>query len=58
MFQDYKDRLKECVSNGDTESAHGTADGILCEIALDTELTKEQREELVALYVEVDKWYA
>ena len=42
-------RLKELQTDGDTESAHGEADDILCEL-----LPKEVVDE----YNKISKWYA
>jgi hypothetical protein len=57
-FEELKAYLQECIDNYDTEMAHGDADDALCTIALNTEFTKEQREELVELYADVKKWFA
>jgi hypothetical protein len=57
-YKDFLNRLNECVTGGDPEVDHSTADGILSEIALDTELTKKQRVILVDRYNQVTKWYA
>ena len=57
-FENYKKELHYAADNMDTESAHCEADGILCQIALNTELTKEQRRELVDIYLSIGKWYA
>lgn len=46
-------KMREEISNGDTEIAHSRADYILCEL-----LKTLGYDELVKLYDEVPKWYA
>lgn len=58
QFETYKDALKECIENTDSEEAHIRADGILIKIALEMDLTLEEKTELIELYNEVHKWYA
>ena len=53
MREQYMERMEEAVNNGDTEAAHGDADGILCELLSDLGYG-----ELIGLYCKVDKWYA
>ena len=48
-----KEKMKECVNNGDTEVAHINADAVLCDV-----LTQLGYKELVDLYEKVKKWYA
>lgn len=51
--------MLELTKKRDLEVAHGDADSLLREIALDTVIyTAEQRVELVRLYDLVGKWYA
>lgn len=45
--------MKELQSSGDTERAHGDADGLLCEM-----LSILGYYELVSAFRAVDKWYA
>lgn len=47
------EKLKAEQKNGDTECAHGNADGILCAL-----LTSLGYGDVVKEYEEVDKWYA
>jgi hypothetical protein len=57
-FEEIKKRLKtECFTKS-SETNHQNADDILREIALDTSLTREQREKLVEIYDRVGKWFA
>ncbi len=46
-------RMKEQISNDDTEIAHGNADDILCDMLIEL-----GHGDLVDLYYEVSKWYA
>jgi hypothetical protein len=46
-------KLQKEVNNEDTESAHGKADDILCEL-----LEKIGYEDVIKKYNEVSKWYA
>lgn len=57
-FQVYKRMLQEQLDNGDQEDAHIEADRVLCQIALNTELTREERHILVSMYNQVEKWFA
>lgn len=57
-FEALKAELQGWTRGTATEEGHVRADEILCEIAADTTLTKEQRLELVALYNKIGKWYA
>lgn len=52
-IEKYMERMIDAVNNGDTEAAHGDADGILCEL-----LSELGYGELIGLYSKVDKWYA
>ena len=50
---EYVEKMKACIENGDTESAHSEADDLLCEF-----LTKLGYKDLVEKYREVSKWYS
>lgn len=41
----------------DTESGHMKADSILVKVALNTHLSAEERQQIVTLYNEIDKWF-
>lgn len=45
--------LIECQKNGDTEMAHGIADGVLCRL-----LAALGYGDVVAEYDKVDKWFS
>lgn len=58
-FQEFQILLQECVDNtGDPEVAHTDADNILCDVALNVQLTIEERIILVEMWQQVRKWYA
>lgn len=57
-FEELKSGLQECINCDDAEIAHSEGDDILCEIALNCELTREQRIELIMLWKQIHKWYA
>ena len=57
-YEQLKDELLLCIDSSDTEVAHTNADILIVNIALHTELTKEQRKELVDMYEAVNKWYS
>lgn len=46
-------RLEEVINDDDTESAHGNADDILCEL-----LEKLGYKDVVETYNKVSKWYS
>ena len=48
-----KNQLQEQQLNGDTESAHGAADHILCQLLVELGL-----EDIVDEYDKINKWYA
>lgn len=49
----YIEKLRECVEDGDTECAHAAADGLLCDL-----LNELGYQEVVGVYMRIDKWYA
>lgn len=53
-----RNRLVELKYEGVSEDGHYEADELLIKIAINTEFTKEQREELVSIYKDIEKWYA
>lgn len=57
-YEQLKDELKLCLENSDIEVAHIDADIALTYIALNIDLTKTQRRELVDMYNKVKKYYA
>lgn len=57
-YDQLENELLDCVANGDQEIAHIDADNRLKEVALHTNLTYQERLELVRLYDKVSKWYA
>ena len=61
IYERHQKELQECINNWDTECAHIHADDVLKEIALDAAMGKLPISEVVtllAMYDEVDKWYA
>lgn len=46
-------KLKECEQNSDTESAHGIADSVLCELLEDLGY-----EDVIFAYSKVNRWYS
>lgn len=52
-IEDIKNRLIKEVDNEDAESAHESADNILCEL-----LIKLGHESIVEIYQQVEKWYS
>lgn len=57
-FETLLSELKEIVRLDDRESAHEMGDAILEKIALNTGLTKNEREQLISVYRQILKWYA
>ncbi len=59
-FEYYKKEFENLIfiSKYDKEEAHGTADYLLCQIALSDNLTIQEKTELVDLYKQVEKWYS
>jgi hypothetical protein len=57
-YENFAGQLQLAMENEDTEIAHGDADTILCDIAMSTTLSAEERQKLVELYEQVDKWFA
>lgn len=53
LQQEYVEKMKECVENGDTEVAHCDADDLLCEF-----LRKLNYNKLVGKYLEIKRWFA
>ena len=52
-LQEWIERLRECQKDSDTESAHGDADDILCDV-----LETLGLNDLVEEYDKIGKWYA
>ena len=57
-FEKCQADLIACTQNPSQEDAHMVADAVLCRIAENTTLTKEEREELVSIWDKVHKWYS
>lgn len=53
LIEQYKERMKELIQEGDAEKAHKAADILLCEL-----LTELGYRGFVDIYNEVTKWYA
>lgn len=58
LYEDLKNQLQELKTWAPAEENHELADNILIRVALNTELTSEQRKELVSMYIELPKWFA
>ena len=55
-FEDWIRRLRDASTKWN-DTAHMEADIVLREVALDTEMSKDQREAIVAVYDAIEKWY-
>lgn len=49
--------MQECLSM-DPESGYAQADEILIDLALNTKLTKKERQQIIDIYRKVDKWFS
>lgn len=56
-FNKLKLKLEKCSKDQDEERRHINADEILTKIALNTELSLEERKELVKIYNKIWKYY-
>lgn len=57
MFEKLKNQMQECLSM-DPESGYAQADEILIDLALNTKLTKKERQQIIDIYRKVDKWFS
>lgn len=58
MFEDYKRDLENLAAiKKDVRNTHIEADHLLKQIACDTQLTADQRVELVIIYEKIDKLF-
>jgi len=57
-YINFMSELHKAQRDGDIETAHSTADAVLCDIALNTNLNSKQRKALVAEYDKVEKYYS
>ena len=57
-YFELREELYKWSNHWDTELSHIMADKLITEVALHTELTKEQRIDLVNLYNITEKWCA